>query len=94
MRKLKTGDSREEQIEAFASGGDPALGSTQKTAKPLSTPAGADKDSPQAAHNFCSINLGLNRYEKNLLDQLSKQTGRSRLNVLRAALIEYGKRHS
>ncbi len=86
MRKLNTGGSREEQIEAFASGSDPALGSSQKKAKPLSASAGADKDSPQAAHNFCSINLGLNRYEKKLLDQLSKQTGRSRLNVLRAAL--------
>lgn len=93
MRKLNTGGSREEQIEAFASGGDPALGSTRKTAKP-SAPADTDKDSPQAAHNFCSINLGLNRYEKKLLDQLSEQTGRSRLNVLRAALIEYGKQHS
>ncbi|PID65051.1 MAG: hypothetical protein CR977_02440 [Gammaproteobacteria bacterium] len=47
MRKLNTGGSRGEQIEAFASDSDPALGSSQKKAKPLSAPAGADKDSPQ-----------------------------------------------
>lgn len=91
MRKLKTDDLKEEQIEAFASGSDPTLVSNQKKEKSFPTPVSIDKNSPQAAHNFCSINLGLNRYEKKLLDQLSKQTGRSRLNVLRTALLEYGK---
>lgn len=84
MRKLKTTDTKEAQIEAFASGSDPASPARQKKTAP-------DPNSPQAAHNHCSINLGLNKYEKNLLDELSKSTGRSRLNVLRAALIEYGK---
>ena len=86
MRKLKTSSNREEQIEAFASGSDP----TPPKQKQKSSP---DLDSPQAAHNYCSINLGLNRYEKNLLDELSASTGRSRLNVLRAALVAYGKSH-
>lgn len=84
MRKLKTTSAKEEQIESFASGSDPAPPERKQKASP-------DIDSPQAAHNYCSINLGLNRYEKNLLDELSKSTGRSRLNVLRAALTEYGK---
>lgn len=86
MRKLKTTSAKEEQIEAFASGSDPASPVRKQKASP-------DPDSPQAPHNYCSINLGLNQYEKNLLDELSKSTGRSRLNVLRAALIEYGKAH-
>lgn len=86
MRKLKTTSATEEKIEAFASGSDPTLPAHKQKVN-------SDPDSPQAAHNYCSINLGLNRYEKSLLDELSKLTGRSRLNVLRAALIEYGKSH-
>ncbi len=86
MRKLKTTDRQEAKIEAFASGSDPASPARKQKAS-------LDPDSPQAPHNYCSINLGLNRYEKSLLDELSKSTGRSRLNVLRAALVEYGKSH-
>jgi hypothetical protein len=33
MRKLNTGGLREEQIEAFASGSDPAIGSNRKKEK-------------------------------------------------------------
>lgn len=84
MRKLK---KREKQIEAFATGADPALGEPTKQKKHSS------QNEPDAPHNHCSINLGLNKYEKDLLDKISKITGRSRLNVLRQALLEYSSKH-
>lgn len=81
MRKPKTGTTnRDDQIEAFATGADPALGEAVQDKEELSTL------DPNAKHDFHHLRLGLNEYELKLLDTAAKQTNRSRLGFIRHAI--------
>lgn len=64
------------RIEKFASSAD---GNTSQSLKPL------DKDAPR---NFKSINVPLNEYENAVLENLCKQQNRSKLNMIRHAILK------
>ena len=44
---------------------------------------------PHAPHNYKSVRLPFNEYEWDILEEGCAITGRSKLNLLREALLEY-----
>lgn len=68
----------ERRIEAFASKADLVPGEQPEDNKVL------DKDAPR---DFKSIRVGFNEYEYQVLDALSKKHNRSKLNMIRHAIL-------
>ncbi|EEH6229456.1 hypothetical protein EB516_11720 [Escherichia coli] len=68
----------ERRIEAFASKADLVPGEQPENNKVL------DKD---AQRDFKSIRVSFNEYEYGVLDQLSKKLNRSKLNLIRHAIL-------
>ncbi len=68
----------ERRIEAFASKADLVPGEKPENNKVL------DKD---AQRDFKSIRVSFNEYEYGVLDQLSKKLNRSKLNLIRHAIL-------
>jgi len=68
----------ERRIEAFASKADLVPGEQPENNKVL------DKDAPR---DFKSIRVSFNEYEYGVLDQLSKKLNRSKLNLIRHAIL-------
>ncbi|HAW0781295.1 TPA: hypothetical protein JLK32_003149 [Escherichia coli] len=68
----------ERRIEAFASKADLVPGEQPENNKVL------DKDTPR---DFKSIRVSFNEYEYGVLDQLSKKLNRSKLNLIRHAIL-------
>lgn len=77
---------------------------TIKTRKPTAAPdldevarfgkeADQAPNNPHAPRNFKAVRLPFNAYEWNILEEGCELTGRSKLNLLREALIEYVAAH-
>lgn len=69
-----------EEIEAFASGADGGNSKTEK--KPEETL------NPNANRDFKAIRVPFNEYEYNKLDEVATKTGRTKLNVMRWAVLK------
>ena len=51
--------------------------------------SGKAAKNPHASRNFKAVRLPFNEYEWDLLEEGCRLTGRSKLNLLRQAMIEY-----
>lgn len=51
--------------------------------------ANRERNNPHAPRNFKAVRLPFNEYEWRILEEGCELTGRSKLNLLRKALIEY-----
>ena len=76
-RKQDNNDEKftEEALEAFASGADAKIKSDLTL-------------NPNAKRNYKAISLSLNKYEYFILDNIAKKTGRSKLNLIRWAILK------
>ena len=63
-----------DQIEAFAAGAEAA-------------PTAQEPD-PAAPRNFKALKVGFNEYEYQILEAASRQSGRSKLNFIRHAVLK------
>ena len=65
-----------DQIEVFAAGAD---GGAENTRPAINT---------NAIRDFKAIRVPFNEYEYNLLEDVAKKTGRTKLNVIRWAILK------
>ena len=71
-----------EQIEAFAAGAEGGAKIEQ---------AKANKPNQNAIRNYRAMRVPFNQYEYEQLDAASKLSGRSKLNVMRYAMLKFAK---
>ena len=69
-----------EEIEAFASGADGGTAKPKPEAKP-------DLD-PNAKREFKAIRVPFNEFEYSKLEEAANKTGRTKLNVIRWAILK------
>lgn len=76
----------DEQIDAFAAGADnaPLKGKEIAPAKTIEQPATLDKN---AKRDFKAISVPFNEYEYSKLEKACEKTGRSKLNLIRHAIL-------
>jgi len=70
----------EEEIEAFASGADGGATKPKQEAKPALD--------PNAKREFKAIRVPFNEFEYSKLEALANKTGRTKLNVIRWAILK------
>lgn len=69
-----------EQIEAFASGADGGAAQPKQEAKPALD--------PNAKREFKAIRVPFNEFEYSKLEEVATKTGRTKLNVIRWAILK------
>ncbi len=69
-----------EQIEAFASAADGGTITTGPEAK--------ENLDPKAKRDYKAIRVPFNEFEYSKLDEVAKETGRTKLNVIRWAILK------
>lgn len=75
----------DKKVEAFAAGADLNPGETAKPAAPAELDRNASRD-------FKSIRVPFNEYEYEVLEKLCKHENRSKLNMLRQAMLQEAER--
>ncbi len=74
-------------VKARKPGGTPDLDAVAKFGKEAEAPR--VPKNPHAPRNFKALRLPFNEYEWDMLEEGCEITGRSKLNLLREALLEY-----